>query len=170
MLRWYRMKLATRPMLTQSVTTAILFATGDIMAQQAVERKGIEKHEFVRTGRMALYGGAIFGPAATTWFRFLQTRVVLPNKKLEICARVGVDQLLFAPTNLFVFLSTMSILEGVSPREKLAKTYTGALQSNWMVWPFVQVVNFSVVPLDYRVLFVNGLSIFWNCYLSYISK
>lgn len=27
------------------------------MAQQAVERKGIEKHEFVRTGRMALYGG-----------------------------------------------------------------------------------------------------------------
>lgn len=53
----YRMKLATRPMLTQSVTTAILFATGDIMAQQAVERKGIEKHEFVRTGRMALYGG-----------------------------------------------------------------------------------------------------------------
>lgn len=53
----YRMKLATRPMLTQSVTTAILFATGDIMAQQAVESKGIEKHEFVRTGRMALYGG-----------------------------------------------------------------------------------------------------------------
>lgn len=51
------MKLATRPMLTQSVTTAVLFATGDIMAQQAVERKGIEKHEFVRTGRMALYGG-----------------------------------------------------------------------------------------------------------------
>ncbi|KFX86855.1 hypothetical protein V490_08777 [Pseudogymnoascus sp. VKM F-3557] len=170
MLNWYRMKLATRPMLTQSVTTAVLFATGDIMAQQAVERKGIEKHEFVRTGRMALYGGAIFGPAATTWFKFLQTKVVLPNKKLEICARVGVDQLLFAPTNLFVFLSTMSILEGVSPREKLAKTYTGALQSNWMVWPFVQVVNFSFVPLDYRVLFVNGLSIFWNCYLSYISK
>lgn len=158
------------------------------MAQQAVEHRGIEKHEFIRTGRMALYGGgkigwqkayvlgimlnyiAIFGPAATKWFKFLQTKIVLPNKKLEICARVGVDQLLFAPTNLFVFLSTMSILEGVSPQEKLSKTYTGALQTSWMVWPFIQVVNFSVVPLDYRLLFVNGLSIFWNCYLSYISK
>ncbi len=51
------MRLAARPMLTQSVTTAILFATGDIMAQQAVEHRGIEKHEFVRTARMALYGG-----------------------------------------------------------------------------------------------------------------
>lgn len=58
---------------------------------------------------------AILGPAATKWFKFLQSKIVLPNKKLEICARVGVDQLLFAPTNLFVFLSTMSILEGVNP-------------------------------------------------------
>lgn len=94
----------------------------------------------------------------------------MQNKKLEIGARVAVDQLVFAPTNLFVFLSTMSVLEGVSPREKLAKTYRGALQSNYMVWPFVQIANFSFVPLDHRVLFVNGLSIFWNCYLSYISK
>lgn len=53
----YKLKLATRPMLTQSVTTALLFATGDIMAQQAVEKKGVAKHDFTRTGRMILYGG-----------------------------------------------------------------------------------------------------------------
>jgi protein Mpv17 len=51
------MKLATRPILTQSITTAVLFATGDSIAQQAVEKKGIQKHDFARTGRMALYGG-----------------------------------------------------------------------------------------------------------------
>lgn len=44
-------------MLTQSVTTAVLFATGDVMAQQVVDKKGLAKHEFARTGRMALYGG-----------------------------------------------------------------------------------------------------------------
>jgi hypothetical protein len=27
------------------------------MAQQAVERVGLEKHNYARTGRMALYGG-----------------------------------------------------------------------------------------------------------------
>ena len=53
----YKLKLATRPLMTQSVTTAILFATGDIMAQQAVEKKGVAKHDFTRTGRMILYGG-----------------------------------------------------------------------------------------------------------------
>jgi protein Mpv17 len=46
-------------MLTQSVTTAILFATGDAMAQQLVEKKGFDNHELARTGRMAFYGGSM---------------------------------------------------------------------------------------------------------------
>jgi protein Mpv17 len=38
----------------------VLFATGDITAQQLVEQKGIEAHDLTRTGRMALYGGCTF--------------------------------------------------------------------------------------------------------------
>ena len=53
----YNGRLAARPLLTQAVTTSILFATGDITAQQLVERRGLEKHDLTRTGRMALYGG-----------------------------------------------------------------------------------------------------------------
>lgn len=29
------------------------------MAQQAVEKVGVDKHSFARTGRMALYGGGM---------------------------------------------------------------------------------------------------------------
>jgi protein Mpv17 len=158
------------------------------MAQQLVEKKGIEKHDLARTGRMALYGGgtnsfpqenrnykltigtAIFGPAATTWFKFLQNKVVLKNKNLEILARVGADQTIFASTNLFVFLSSMAIMEGTSPKEKLDKTYANALQKNWMVWPFVQAINFKLVPLHHRVLVVNVVSLGWNCYLSFLNS
>jgi hypothetical protein len=35
----------------------VLFGTGDVLAQQVVEKKGFNKHELARTGRMALYGG-----------------------------------------------------------------------------------------------------------------
>jgi hypothetical protein len=54
------MKLASRPLLTQSITTAVLFATGDTMAQQLVEKKGFRNHDLARSGRMALYGGGGF--------------------------------------------------------------------------------------------------------------
>jgi len=64
----YQMKLATRPLLTQSVTTAVLFATGDSLAQQLVEKRGLKKHDLARTGRMALYGGGMYLPSPPSWF------------------------------------------------------------------------------------------------------
>lgn len=53
----YQARLVARPLLTQAITTSILFAVGDITAQQIVEKRTVEKHDIARTGRMALYGG-----------------------------------------------------------------------------------------------------------------
>ncbi|KAF7513766.1 Protein required for ethanol metabolism [Endocarpon pusillum] len=170
MLRWYQAKLAQRPLVTQSITTAVLFAAGDTLAQQAVEKKGFANHDLARSGRMALYGGAIFGPAATRWYQFLQRKINLPNHNATIAARVLADQTVFSTTNLFCFLSSMAILEGSSPGEKLEKSYFAGLKANWLVWPAVQAINFSIVPLHHRVLVVNIVSLGWNCFLSYLNS
>ncbi|PSR94499.1 hypothetical protein BD289DRAFT_451278 [Coniella lustricola] len=170
MLRWYQARLASRPLLTQAVTTAVLFGAGDVIAQQAVDKKGLDKHDMARTGRMALYGGAVFGPAAATWFKFLARNVNLKSANATIAARVALDQGVFAPCAIGMFLSSMAVLEGGSVSEKLDKNYTNALTTNYMVWPFVQAVNFKMVPLEHRVLFVNVISIGWNCYLSYLNS
>lgn len=99
------------------------------------------------------------GPVASIWFNFLQRRIQLPNKNAEVITRVLVDQSVFAPTVSFAFLSYMSLMEGTSPREKLDKTYKKVLLKNWMVWPWVQIVNFKFVPLEHRVLVVNTFAI-----------
>jgi len=170
MLRWYNAKLAARPLLTQAVTTAALFAIGDVTAQQLVEKKGLKNHEWVRTVRMFGYGGVVFGPCAATWFRILATRVTLPSKNGTILARVAADQLLFAPTFVGIFLGSMAVLEGSDPRDKLSRAYWPALTSNWMLWPAVQMVNFKFVPLQHRLMFVNVVAIGWNCYLSWLNS
>lgn len=85
-------------------------------------------------------------------------------------ARVAADQLLFAPTFIGIFLSSMAVMEGGSPKEKLSKSYAPALQTNYLIWPFVQMANFTFVPLEHRVLVVNLVSIGWNCYLSMINS
>ena len=160
MINRYQARLRTHPLITQSLTTAVLFATGDTLAQQAVERKGFQHHELARTLRMTAYGGFIFGPAATTWFGFLQRRIRIPSSpNLEILARVAADQLVFASCNLAFFLSSMAVMEGTSPKEKLKSTWAMALQKNWMVWPVVQTINFKFVPLEHRVLVVNVISL-----------
>ncbi len=156
----YQARLASRPVLTQSITTAVLFATGDTLAQQAVEKRGFANQNFMRTGRMALYGGAVFGPGATLWYQFLQRKIVIPGRpNLEIVAKVLTDQTVFASTNLFLFLSSMAIMEGSDPKKKLEDSYMTAVKKNWMVWPIVQFTNFKYVPLEYRVLVVNIVSL-----------
>jgi protein Mpv17 len=64
----------------------------------------------------------------------------------------------------------MAVLEGGSPKEKLEKNYSTALSTNYLLWPFVQLVNFKLVPLHHRLLFVNVISIGWNSYLSYLNS
>ena len=160
------------------------------MAQQAVEKKGMDSHSLARTGRMAIYGGCIFGPGATLWYQFLQKKIVIPGKpNLEILARVGTDQTVFASTNLFLFLSSMSLMQGDDPRKALEEKYVTAVKKNWLVWPVVQFTNFKYVPLEHRVLLVNIVSLGacevsmhllsmeradfmtgWNCYLSYLNS
>ena len=54
-------------------------------------------------------------------------------------------------------------MEGTSPKDKLESTYTTALSKNWMVWPWVQAINFKLVPLEHRVLVVNVVSL-GECY------
>jgi protein Mpv17 len=118
---------------------------------------------------MLLYGGVVFGPCAATWFKILQRHVNMKSPNGTILARVACDQGLFAPTFIGIFLSSMAVMEGSSPKEKLERSYWEALSTNWMIWPFVQMVNFKMVPLEHRLLFVNGVSVGWNCYLSYLN-
>ena len=50
------------------MTTSFLFAVGDVTAQQLVDKKGLEKHDLARTGRMALYGGGTQHALFHTYF------------------------------------------------------------------------------------------------------
>jgi protein Mpv17 len=38
----------------------VLFGAGDVLAQQLVDRVGVENHNYARTARMALYGGGAY--------------------------------------------------------------------------------------------------------------
>lgn len=102
---------------------------------------------------------AVFGPVATTWFGILQRHVVLKGAASTTAARVAADQVFFAPIQLTCFLSSMAIMEGVDPVERLKTAFVPAYKANLMVWPFVQGVNFTFVPLELRLLFVNVISL-----------
>lgn len=54
--------------------------------------------------------------------------------------------------------------------EKFRDAYTPAVIANYKVWPLVQLINFKIMPIQYRLPFVSSLGILWNAYLSWINN
>ena len=42
--------------------------------------------------------------------------------------------------------------------------------SSWTVWPIAHAINFKFIPNSQRVLYINTIQIFYNCFLSIIGS
>ncbi|KAG0048669.1 hypothetical protein BGZ83_006408 [Gryganskiella cystojenkinii] len=147
-----------------------------------------------RLGRFMLYNFSV-APLIHTWYTVLDkhfpvptkpdtthttsqvSRVrPIPSKVVQTLTpgfkRMVADQALFAPVGLALLFSGLTVLEGGGVKEikaKLNSTYIDTLKANYMVWPIVQLVNFSVMPLQFRLPFVSVVGIAWNAYLSFVN-
>ncbi|KAF9181909.1 hypothetical protein BGZ51_005110 [Haplosporangium sp. Z 767] len=146
--------------------------------------------DLARTGRFMFYNFSV-APLIHTWYTILDrnfpisttsnaavnststtsqkvVRTMAPGLK-----RMMADQVLFAPIGLALLFSGLTVLEGGGVQQiqdKLSNTYFSTLQANYAVWPLVQLVNFSVMPLQLRLPFVSVVGIAWNAYLSMVNS
>ena len=108
--RFLNATTATLP--RQCASAGFLFATGDCIAQQVVEKKG-SKHDIIRTARLTAYGGLIFSPIAAFWLGKVLERV--PYKGLAgTVTKVALDQSIAAPSLLALFFTSTTLMEGKS--------------------------------------------------------
>jgi len=148
--------------------TGVLCATGDAVAQLAVERRRLQEFDPVRTGRFFIMGTCVVAPCIRTWYLFME-RVVKFQGTKGVVTKVLMDQALFAPSFLCVFVAAVSTLQGLGLediRRNLAANYTDVVLTNWKVWPATQLINFYFVPFQHRILVVNIVALFWNTYLA----
>uniref|UniRef100_A0A914VSQ4 Mitochondrial inner membrane protein Mpv17 n=1 Tax=Plectus sambesii TaxID=2011161 RepID=A0A914VSQ4_9BILA len=156
------------PWKTTIVGTGLLMATGDLISQKVVEKK--PSIELSRTMRFAALGVFYVAPVSRAWFVFLQRNVNGSTPLIAVLKRVACDQFLFAPLSLTTFLFLNSLLQGKTleqTKQYWRSNFPEVYRANLYVWPGVQLLNFSVIPLDQRVLFVQVVALFWNIYLAF---
>ncbi|GAA99340.1 uncharacterized protein L969DRAFT_16645 [Mixia osmundae IAM 14324] len=97
----------------------------------------------------------------------------LPISRRNLVKRLLADQLIAAPIGLCLFLSGMSIMEGLEGHEivaRFAALYWPIIKANWTVWPILQYINFRYLPLSLRVPYGSVCGIAWTCFLSLTSS
>ncbi|GAB5037867.1 pxmp2 4 family protein 2 [Nannochloropsis oceanica] len=164
LLKIYLDLLDTRPLLTKSWSAGIICAFGDVLSQYIVRKAGLPFTLDVK--RLAIFSvvGALYvGPSVHYWFGFIddlskkpQVAKRLPEGKWPpILLQLSLDQTLGASCLNSGFLLSL---------------WTAQALANYKLWPLANLINFSVVPLKFRVLFANVVSVFWNMYLSAASN
>ncbi|XP_036027264.1 protein Mpv17 [Onychomys torridus] len=167
--RAYQRALAAHPWKVQVLTAGSLMGLGDIISQQLVERRGLQEHQTGRTLTMVSMGCGFVGPVVGGWYRVLD-RLIPGTTKVGALKKMLLDQGIFAPCFLGCFLPLVGVLNGMSAQDnwaKLKRDYPDALITNYYLWPAVQLANFYLVPLHYRLAVVQCVAIIWNSYLSW---
>lgn len=167
--RVYQKTLVKYPILIQAVQSGVLMGTGDLIAQSIVEKKPFENINWLRTAQFASVGLFVGGPGLRTWYGILNKYVGSQGPAATL-KKVALDQFIFAPVFISVLLVTINGMQGQSMDENinnLKRDYPDVLVNNYKLWPWVQLANFYIVPLNYQVLLVQTVAIFWNTYISW---
>ena len=179
--------------LSQEVEEHLLLRSGVDDSTTSPELSGIFRyHDWERTLHVGITGLTFSGPITHVWYQLLERLVsfiitsgsnnnnynyynqdggggvVAATRVLLI--QLVLDALLFSPLAVAGYFCWRSFLEHhgrlSNVPSKLKEKWAPALRASWSFWPLANVFNFSLVPLQYRVLYNNSLSLLWNAYLS----
>lgn len=167
--RMYNRALTDAPLRAKSATAAVLNVIADLLAQVITNDGG--NLDMRRLARFALFGGLFAGPAGHYWFGLLDSAVRAGGMRGAVM-KMTADQLMFSPFLLAGFFGMMALMEGKSrkaAKQEVVGKLPSTLTTAWKIWPIINLVNFGLVPAPMRVLFVNGLSVFWISFLSVIN-
>ncbi|XP_021853120.1 protein sym-1 [Spinacia oleracea] len=163
---WYMDLLVKSPVLTKSVTSALLNLVGDLICQLAIDK--VASPDYKRTFTFTFLGLVLVGPTLHYWYLYLSKLVTVPGAS-GVFLRLILDQFFFAPIFIGTFLSTLITLEGRPSQvvPKLRQEWFSSVIANWKLWIPFQLLNFGFVPQQFQVLASNFVAVIWNVILSF---
>ncbi|KAI6232523.1 Mpv17-like protein [Aphelenchoides besseyi] len=164
----YQRWLVVRPLTTQALSAGCIGILGDATCQFLVDRRTIRDYDPIRGLRFFVLPTFYIAPILSQWFKVLDR--IPGNTRFSPLKRVMVDQLFFAPPFSASIIFNLHLLQGYSISQswnKLREHFFDIYKRSILYWPFVQILNFSVVPLRYRVIVVQVAALVWNAFLSF---
>jgi len=176
----YEGALETRPILTKSVTSGVLYGAGDWLAQTIAARQQHGSGGGDATGfdgprwlRAVIYGGVFYPYVAHLHYNFLYWVVVVmwatPAARVP-WLKAFIEQFVYWSyfTNSYYHF-VLGALQGYSSAEcyqRVADTLWDTLKAQWAFWIPAQLINFKYVPVRHQLNFVLVVSLFWTTFLS----
>ncbi|KAF8406226.1 hypothetical protein HHK36_008311 [Tetracentron sinense] len=165
---WYLGMIECRPVLTKSITSALIYTLADL-SSQLITQPSLKSFDSIRTLRMAGYGMLILGPSLHFWFNFI-SRVLPKRDILTTFKKIFVGQTVYGPVMTTVFFSMNAGAQGENGADivaRLKRDMLPTMLSGLMYWPACDFVTFKFIPVHLQPLVSNSFSYLWTIYMTY---
>lgn len=163
----YDRAVKARPVRTKALTSFGGFLIGDTIAQSMMSGAW----DPFRCARLAAYGLLLDGPVGHYWYKLLDKYVCPeePTSNKAVLIKTAADQLVWGPIMTLFFFAFLKALEGHPEliMSTIQQKFMPTMLANYVLWPIAHLINFKLVPSDWRILFNNVVAIFWTTYLSF---
>mmetsp|Transcript_12806 Transcript_12806/g.27240 ORF Transcript_12806/g.27240 Transcript_12806/m.27240 type:complete len:376 (-) Transcript_12806:182-1309(-) len=162
----YTEVLSAAPIQTKAVTSATVYAIGDIIAQRT---EGLEVGELNR-GRIirSLAAGLIgHGPLSHVWYDVSEDffeNVLKLTQWWSFIPKVVIDQILWGPFWNNTYIVLLGIMQFQKPSQLWAdikRTTIPLVISGLKLWPLAHCITYGLVPVENRLLWVDAVEIIW---------
>ena len=171
----YNTSLINSPYKTKMATAGFTYCLADYICQSHIEKKPVEDYSASRSLSQASVGAFFAAPSLHAWHSLILPKIV------KVCtgniSRVLVSVLLnetvlagyFVSCLLFSFeaLKTQSVESGA---QNVKEKFAPAIESSMKFWTGISFVNYGLIPVHLRPVFVSCWSVVWQSYLSYVSN
>ena len=169
---WYNGLLQRKPLATKSVSCMAIFTLGDILSQTFEKKLSkTQKFDWQRSARVGMYGGVFAGPSLHFYYSYILPYLIPGSSMKSIVKKICFDQTVGVSIMISMFYTVQTLLNKgtfTDVRNNIAANYWTTLKTNWMFWPPLMFLNFTFVPIQFQVLFVNVFGVAWNGYLSFV--
>ena len=162
----YSAILDKAPVYTKAVTSATVYTIGDFISQRT-EGKEIGDLDRGRITRSLLAGLIGHGPLSHVWYDWSEgvfNDVFHWTQWWSFIPKVGIDQLLWGPfwNNTYIVLLGLMKLEkpGVIWND-IKRTTIPLVVSGLKLWPLAHCVTYGLMPVQYRLVWVDLVEILW---------
>lgn len=173
-LKRYNASLIDKPYRTKMITAGLIFGTADAVCQHFLEKTN--QFNYRRLFNMIFYGTFISAPLAHLWYCKVASNIcskVTTSRKLLPWVSMAADQVLYTPISLSAFLFMNEYLKdfkSLKALKNVREKFKDGMIANFKLWPPLVLINFALIPVQLRVLFINTFGFFWTIYLSYLQN
>jgi protein Mpv17 len=165
----YNEALDKKPLITKAMTSLVGWALGDFLAQVFISKAAFDMKRFIT---LSAFGFLYHGPSGHYFYNWLDKQIEGTSSKV-VALKVLIDQTLWCPIFMSVFFTYLGLVNGDSMAtigNKIKNDLFTAVQGSWKVWPIVHAVNFKFISTKHRLVFINGVQVAFNMFLSIIGS